>query len=169
VPDHTSTDAATIPGLLRAARGAYARAIAERLAATGFEDVPRNGPFVLGGMVNQGVSALEMTRGLDISKQAASQLIDVLVLRGYLTRGINPADRRRMLIELTDRGRAAAAAVHAAVAEIDAELARKVSPQQLAGLRAGLVALTEIKERRIDDQRTREHREAREHSQGATS
>ncbi|HEY3872152.1 MAG TPA: MarR family transcriptional regulator [Actinocrinis sp.] len=151
MPDHTSTDVATIPGLLRAARGAYALAIAERLAAAGFEDVPRNGPFVLGGMVNQGVSALEMTRGLDVSKQAASQLVDVLVLRGYLTRQINPADRRRMLIELTDRGRAAAAAIHAAVDEVDAELARRISPRQLAGLRAGLVALAEVKEERMND------------------
>ena len=147
VADHTSTDAATIPGLLRAARGSYGHAIAAHLAAAGFEDVPRNGPFVLGGMVNQGVSALEMTRGLDVSKQAASQLIDTLVLRGYLTRQTNPQDRRRMLIELTERGRAAAAAIHAAVAEIDAELSRMVAPEHLAGLRAGLTALAEIKER----------------------
>lgn len=148
MPDHTSTDVATIPGLLRAARGSYAQAIAAHLVEAGFEDVPRNGPFVLGGMANQGVSALEMTRGLDVSKQAASQLIDTLVLRGYLTRRINPQDRRRMLIELTDRGRAAASAIHAAVDEIDAELVRMISPDQLAGLRAGLVALTEIKEQR---------------------
>ena len=163
MPDHRSTDVATIPGLLRAARGAYAQAITGRLAEAGFEDVPRNGPFVLGGMVNQDVSALEMTRGLDVSKQAASQLVDTLVLRGYLTRRTNPDDRRRMLIELTDRGRAAAAAIHAAVGEVDAELAATISPQQLAGLRAGLVALAEIKERRVNEQRSTER------SQGATS
>jgi DNA-binding MarR family transcriptional regulator len=53
-----------------------------------------------------------------VSRQAASQLIDTLVLRGYLTRQINPADRRRMDIELTDRGRAAADAVLAAIADV---------------------------------------------------
>jgi DNA-binding MarR family transcriptional regulator len=88
-----------------------------------------------------------MVDGLGVSKQAASQLIDTLVLRGYLTRQINPQDRRRMTIELTDRGRAAATTVRAAIEAIDAELAEMLSAAELAGLRAGLAALGHIKER----------------------
>src|ERR1700729_1346056 len=120
-----ATDAtqASIPALMRAARGSYALVISAHLAAAGFEDLPRNGAFVLGGMANRGGSAADMTRALGVTKQAASQLIDTLVLRGYLTREVNPSDRRRMTIDLTDRGRAAAAAVGAAVAEVDARLA----------------------------------------------
>jgi hypothetical protein len=57
-----------------------------------------------------------------------------------------------MLIELTDRGRAAAAAaVRAGVEDVDAELARMLTPAELAGLVAGLVALTEIRERMEDE------------------
>ena len=104
-------DAVVIPALLRAARGAYGHAIHRSLVAAGFDDLPRNGPFVLGGMARQGGSAGDLIRELGVSKQAASQLIDTLVLRGYLERLINPDDRRRMTIELTDRGRAAAAAL----------------------------------------------------------
>ena len=52
-----------------------------------------------------------------------------------------------MTIELTDRGRAAAAAVRAGIEAVDAELAEMLSPAELAGLRAGLAALGEIKER----------------------
>ncbi len=137
-----------IPALLRAARGSYAQAIVARLADAGFDDLPRNGAFVLGGMANFGGSARDMIRGLGVSKQAASQLIDTLVLRGYLTRDVNPDDRRRMVIDLTERGRAAAVAVRAGVDAIDAELAQMISPEQLAGLRAGLEALAEIKDRR---------------------
>jgi DNA-binding MarR family transcriptional regulator len=137
-----------IPALLRAARGSYGRAIAEGLAAAGFDDLPRNGPFVLGGMANFGGSAADMISGLEVTKQAASQLIDTLVVRGYLTREVNPEDRRRMTIELTERGRAAAAAVRAAVETVDAELAERISPAELAGLRAGLTALAEIKQHR---------------------
>ncbi len=136
-----------IPALLRAARGSYAQAIAARLAEAGFDDLPRNGAFVLGGMANQGGTAGDMVRALGVTKQAASQLIDTLVLRGYLTRQVNPQDRRRMMIELTDRGRSAAAAVRAGVEATDAELAAMISPVELAGLRAGLVALAEIKDR----------------------
>jgi DNA-binding MarR family transcriptional regulator len=141
---------ASIPALLRGARGSYAQAISAHLAAGGFDDLPRNGPFVLGGMANWGGSATDMTRALEVTKQAASQLIDTLVLRGYLTREVNPADRRRMTIDLTDRGRAAAAAVGAAVREVDAQLAQMISPEEMGGLRAGLAALAEIKERADD-------------------
>jgi DNA-binding MarR family transcriptional regulator len=52
-----------------------------------------------------------------------------------------------MTIGLTDRGRAAAAAIRAAVEEVDAELAQMISPAELAGLRAGLAALAELKDR----------------------
>ena len=73
--------------------------------------MPRNGPFILGGMANRGWSGADMVEALEVTKQAASQLIDTLVVRGYLTREANPEDRRRLTIELTDRGIEAAAAV----------------------------------------------------------
>jgi len=133
-----------LPALLRAARTPYTYAVRTRLAAGGFDDMPRNGPFVLGGMANRGGSAGELIRQLGVSKQAASQLIDTLVLRGYLQRETNPDDRRRMTIELTDRGRDAAAAVRAGVEWVDAELAERLSADELAGLRAGLVVLIDI-------------------------
>ncbi len=81
-----------------------------------------------------------------MSKQATSRLIDTLVLRGYLERRTNAEDRRRIEIELTERGRAAAE-VRDGVEAIDAELAAEISPAELAGLRAGLAALTLIRER----------------------
>ena len=88
-----------------------------------------------------------MIHGLGVSKQAASQLIDTLVVRGYLTREIDADDRRRMTITLTERGRGAAQATRAAVDSIDAELAKMITPEQLAGLRAGLTALGTIRSR----------------------
>jgi DNA-binding MarR family transcriptional regulator len=137
-----------IPALLRTARGSYGDAVRADLAAAGFDDVPRSGPSVLGGMANRGWSATDMIEALEVTKQAASQLIDTLVIRGYLTREVNPDDRRRLTIELTDRGRAAAGVVRAAVESVDAELAQMTSAEERAGLRAGLLALTKIKERR---------------------
>ncbi len=139
-------DDLVIPALLRAARGAYGVAIGKRLAAASFDDLPRNGPFILGGMGNHGVAAGDLVRQLGVSKQAAGQLIDTLVLRGYLERQANPDDRRRVTIELTDRGRAAATEVRAGVEDVDRELAAQLTPGQLDGLRAGLVALTTIRE-----------------------
>jgi DNA-binding MarR family transcriptional regulator len=149
-------DEAVIPALLRAARGSYAHAIRARLVAEGFEDMPRNGSYVVGGIVNQGGSAESLVRELGISGQDASQLIDTLVLRGYLERLLNAEDRHGVSIEVTDRGRAAAAVVRAGVQAIDEELAGLVLPNELAGLRAGLVALCDIRERMEDEARVGE-------------
>lgn len=135
-----------IPALLRAARGAYRNAVRERLRDGGFDDLPQNGPYVLGGMGNRGGTASDLVRQLGVTKQAASQLIDTLVLRGYLERRPDPDDRRRLSIELTERGRAAAAAVRAGVDSVDEELAAKLTAAELAGLSAGLVVLCDIRD-----------------------
>ncbi len=142
--------------MLRGARGAYGNTVAAMLAAAGFDDLPRNGPFVLGGMANHGGSVVDLIRSLGVSRQAASQLIDTLVLRGYLGREVNRDDRRRMDIELTERGRAAAAVVRAAVKKIDRQLTAMLSPAETAGLRAGLAALAAIKERTHGDREPQE-------------
>jgi len=102
-----------IPALLRHARGAFALSIRNELREGEFEDLPANGPYILGGMANQQVAASQLVRELGVSKQAASQLVDTLVVRGYLTRQVDLSDRRRMTLELTERGRAAAlASIH---------------------------------------------------------
>ena len=147
-PDGTvPEDEASIPALLRVARGSYAHTIAAFLAEAGCADLPQNGPFVLGGMASHHASAVDMIRGLGVTRQAASQLIDTLVVRGYLSREVNPADRRRLNIELTDRGRAAAEAIGAAIGQVDEELATMITPAERAGLVAGLLALATIRER----------------------
>jgi DNA-binding MarR family transcriptional regulator len=146
-------DGLPTPALLRAAQGSYGLAVRRRLAAAGFDDMPRNAPYVLGGIVNRGVSAGDLIRQLGVSKQAASQLIDTLVLRGYLERQADREDRRRMTLHVTERGRAAAATVLDAVQAIDEELAELISPAGVAGLRTGLVALIEIRERMEDEVR----------------
>jgi DNA-binding MarR family transcriptional regulator len=140
-------DEVVMPALLRSARGSYAQAVRTHLADEGFDDLPRNGPFVLGGMARFNASAADMITGLGVSKQAASQLIDLLVVRGYLTREVDPDDRRRMTISLTERGRGAAKATRSAVDSIDAELATMITPAELAGLQAGLTALGQIEAR----------------------
>lgn len=137
-------DEVPLPALLRAARGVYARSIREHLVAEGYDDMPRNGPFVLGGMANRGASSADLLAALGVTRQAASQLVDTLVLRGYLTRAVNPTDRRRITITLTERGRAAGNTVLAGISAVDEQLAKRITAAELAGLRAGLLALAEL-------------------------
>src|SRR3954470_364051 len=141
-----SVDNVVLPALLRGARGSYSRAIRRHLVDAGCDDMPRNAPFVVGGMVNHEGEPQALLRQLGVSKQAQSQLVDTLVLRGYLTREQDPRDRRRMTLHVTARGRKAAAASAAGVREVDDELARRLTPDQLAGLRVGLVALCDIRD-----------------------
>jgi DNA-binding MarR family transcriptional regulator len=135
-----------IPALLRAARGAYSRSIRRRLAAAGLADVPVDGPFVLGGMTNHGGSAADMLGALDVSRGRKAELVDTLVLRGYLERAPDPDDPTQARVTLTARGRAAGHAVAAGIAAVDERLADRVTPAELAGMRAGLFALAMLKE-----------------------
>lgn len=144
--DHTEPIA--LPALLRAARGAYVDAIRARLAEGGMDDLPRNAPYVLGGMANRRRSIGDLIVELDVTKQAASQLIDTLVIRGYLSREVDEADRRRLSITLTDRGFAAASTVRSGIADIDAELAERCDANELASLRTALEALNDIRQHR---------------------
>jgi DNA-binding MarR family transcriptional regulator len=138
-----------IPGLLRMARKAYGNSIRQAFADAGFDDVPRNGAFVLARVHGDSCVVADLTRELGISKQAVSQLIDTLVMRGYLGRTPDTGDRRRMLLTLTPRGEAAARVSWQAASETDAELAGRLSPAGVAALRAGLSVLCEMSEESI--------------------
>jgi DNA-binding MarR family transcriptional regulator len=131
--------------MLRKSRGAYIDAVRGSLDEAEFEDLPRNGAFVLTGLLTTQLSLADLVEDLEVSKQAASLLVDTLVLRGYLERATDPDDRRRMVVSLTARGRATAEAVGDAVRAVDSELESRLTAVELAGLRAGLAALMEIR------------------------
>ncbi|HTA10375.1 MAG TPA: MarR family transcriptional regulator [Streptosporangiaceae bacterium] len=136
-------DRRAFPGLLRAARKAYGTAIRQAFADAGFDDMPRNGAYVLARVYDDATFAA-LTRELGISKQAVSQLIDVMVMRGYLERSSDSEDRRRMLLRLTSRGAAAATTAWEAATAVDEELLARLSADGVAALRSGLIALCEI-------------------------
>jgi DNA-binding MarR family transcriptional regulator len=134
-------DDVSMPALLRAARTTYGSAIRAALEETGCADVPRNGIFVIGAIARTGSPLGEVIAALGVSKQAAGQLVDTLVLRGYLDRAPDPDDRRRMTVSLTERGRTAAAAGREAVERIDRQLETRVGVEHVAHTRATLAAL----------------------------
>lgn len=135
------SDEMALPALLRAARRTYGAAVQAALADGGCDDVPRNGSYVIGGIARTGAPLSQIIGGLGVSKQAAGQLVDTLVIRGYLDRSVDPEDRRRLTVTLTERGHAAAKMVRSAVERVDAELIARVGPEHVAHTRATLVAL----------------------------
>jgi len=132
---------ASFPALLRAARRAYGTVVREALAEAGCDDMPRNGSYVIGAIARSGAPLSRIISELGVSKQAAGQLVDTLVTRGYLDRAADPDDRRRLTITLTGRGLAAAEVIRDAVERVDAGLLRQVGPEYVAHTRAALAAL----------------------------
>src|SRR5580658_6564523 len=82
-----------IPGLLRMARKAYGGSVTAAFAEGGFDDVPRNGAYVLARVYEDSSCFGRLIRELGISKQATSQLVDTMTMRGYLERTPDAEDR----------------------------------------------------------------------------
>ncbi len=70
-------------------------------------------------------------------------VLDRLADRGYLTRELDPSDRRSFRLPLTEAGQTVAARVLAAVADLEREAMAGLSATQIAGFHAVLTALQE--------------------------
>ncbi len=136
-------DETAIPALLRAARIRYRTQVRSALSAAGYEDMPANGSYMLGAIARTGAGLSEIIGELGVSKQSAGQLVDTLVMRGYLDRAVDPDDRRRLTITLTERGEAAAGVVRSSVEEVDQDLLARVGPACVADARRALGALVD--------------------------
>jgi DNA-binding MarR family transcriptional regulator len=143
--DGPESSALATPTLMRSARGAYARSIRDQLHAIGIDDLPRNGAFILAGIDAAGGPRGDLVADLGVTRQAVSQVIDILVSRGYLERSPDPDDRRRVALERTERGRQVVDAVLRGVQAVDDQLQERVTPGEIEATRAVLLALTDIK------------------------
>ncbi len=135
-----------LPALLRHARTTYGTAMRRALDEAGYDDIPGNGLYVIGGLA-LGVPDIplgQLIKELRISKQAAGQLVDALVTRGYLERAVDKEDRRKLTVTLTERGKAAAAAQKAAREKVDAELLASVGEDDVKRTRRTLAVLIDI-------------------------
>jgi DNA-binding MarR family transcriptional regulator len=143
-PHHDQLDEISLPALLRHARETYGAAMRRALDEAGYDDIPANGLYVIGALATTETPLAGIIRALGVTKQAAGQLVDALVLRGYLIREIDVADRRRLTVTLTERGQAAAAVQAAARDSIDAQLLARAGAETVRHCREALQALIDI-------------------------
>ena len=68
-------------------------------------------------------------------------ILDRLENRGYLTRELDPTDRRSFRLPLTEAGQAVAGRVRAAVADLERDATARLSKTQIAGFHAVVAAL----------------------------
>jgi len=75
-----------------------------RLAQLGYDDVRPAHGFAFQRIAPNGATGNEIAEFLDITKQAASEMVDYLEKHGYVQRRPHPTDRRGKLVMLTERG-----------------------------------------------------------------
>ena len=78
---------------------------------------------------------------IGVDPRNAVPIIDALAEQGLVSREVDPSDRRRRVLELTDRGRAVAGNLASVAAEIETHLLRPLDPGEQASLRRMLLAL----------------------------
>jgi DNA-binding MarR family transcriptional regulator len=151
--ENTQLQNIVMPVLLRHARNTYGSAMRRALAEAGYDDIPGNGLYVIGGLALEraDVPLGQLILELRLSKQAAGQLVDTLVTRGYLDRGPDKEDRRKLTVALTERGRAAAEVQRAAREKVDADLLAMVGEDNVERTRRTLAALIDLGHRREAD------------------
>ncbi|MFD5651115.1 MarR family winged helix-turn-helix transcriptional regulator [Streptomyces sp. NPDC127039] len=113
-----NSDAMALAAALLAAAGGLTQRIHEGVVARGFEGMRPAHGFAFARLAPDGATVTDLAVHLGTTKQAASQLVDELVRKGYVERRPHPADARARLIVLTDAGWACTRAAEEAAAEV---------------------------------------------------
>jgi DNA-binding MarR family transcriptional regulator len=116
--------------------------VQQGLAERGFTNVRPVHGFAFARLGQAPATTAQLAGHLGITKQATSELVAHLVKNGYLTREPDPADRRALLLVLTDRGNACTRAAQEAAADTVDRWNSTLSPQQQADLRRMLTAIS---------------------------
>ncbi|GIF47847.1 winged helix DNA-binding protein [Asanoa ferruginea] len=125
-------------------------AVHAELAREGHPDVRPLHGFVFQAIGRDGTTAVELGRRLGVSKQAAGKTLDGLERLGYVERATDPADARRKLVRLTDRGVDMLARSARIFDELRAEWAAQIGPDRLRALEADLATVTGADPFRLD-------------------
>lgn len=106
------------------------------LAASGFLGVHRTDTRLLDVLqMSDGMSAGELARAGHLSPAAVTAALDRLENAGYVRRFRDEADRRRVLVEVTDRMQKLSRELHGPLAASGAEMMSGFSEPQLLAVR----------------------------------
>ncbi|MFF5006725.1 MarR family winged helix-turn-helix transcriptional regulator [Streptomyces phaeochromogenes] len=112
-----NSEAMALSAALLAVAGELTQRIHEGVVARGFEGVRPAHGFAFARLAPGGATVTELAAHLGVTKQAASQLVDEIVRKGYAERRPHPDDARARLVVLTEQGWACTRAAEEAAAE----------------------------------------------------
>ncbi|MFG2131093.1 MarR family winged helix-turn-helix transcriptional regulator [Streptomyces sp. NPDC048751] len=135
-----NSEALALTAALLAAASGLTQRIHDGVEARGFEGRPAYG-FAFTRLAPDGATVTDLATHLGVTKQAASQLVDELVRKGYVERRPHPGDARARLIVLTERGWACTRAAEEAAAEVVREWGELLGEGQVRELRENLLRI----------------------------
>ncbi|MFH8661328.1 MarR family winged helix-turn-helix transcriptional regulator [Streptomyces afghaniensis] len=112
-----NSEAMALSAALLAVAGGLTQRINEGVIARGFEGLRPAHGFAFARLAPDGATVTDLAAHLGVTKQAASQLVDEMVRKGYAERRPHPEDARARLVVLTGRGWACTRAAEEAAAE----------------------------------------------------
>jgi MarR family transcriptional regulator, organic hydroperoxide resistance regulator len=97
---------------------------------------------VLANLADRGtLNVRELSAETGTRATTLTGILDRLENRDYLTRELDPTDRRSFRLPLTEAGQAVAGRVRAAVADLERDATARLSETQIAGFHAVVAAL----------------------------
>jgi len=125
-------------GLLAASR-ALVDGVSAGVRGSGFGDVRPAHGFAFARLSAGGATITELAEHLDVTRQAAAQLVAELVAKGYVERRPHPQDGRARLIVLTEKGWACTRAAEAAITDTLRLWEVALGPERVLALRDDLL------------------------------
>ncbi|MFD5229692.1 MarR family winged helix-turn-helix transcriptional regulator [Streptomyces qaidamensis] len=129
-----NSEAMALSAALLAVAGGLTHRINEGVLARGFEGVRPAHGFAFARLAPDGATVTDLAVHLGVTKQAASQLVDELVRKGYAERRPHPEDARARLVVLTERGWGCTRAAEEAAAEVVREWGELLGEREVRSL-----------------------------------
>jgi len=104
-----------------------------------FGDVRPAHGFAFARLTAGGATITQLAEHLDLTRQAAAQLVGELIAKGYVERHPHPRDARARLIVLTEKGWACTRAAEAAITDTLRPWEAALGPERLLALRNDLL------------------------------
>ncbi|WP_392969112.1 MarR family winged helix-turn-helix transcriptional regulator [Streptomyces sp. LN245] len=136
-----NSEAMALSAALLAAAGELTQRIHEGVVARGFEGVRPAHGFAFARLAPDGATVTDVAAHLGVTKQAASQLVEELVSKGYVERRPHPDDARARLLVLTELGWACTRAAEEAAADAVRAWAEVLGESEMRALRTRLASI----------------------------
>lgn len=132
----------TIPNLMRTLHGTL------RQCKSGDEEHLNMGQFRMLAMLHESPRSLsELAANHHVTPSTMSRTIDVLVRKSWVARETDPADRRQVILTLTDQGRAALEAMGQYTQDAMTDMLARLDDQDRQRLYDGLIVLHKLSAR----------------------